>query len=107
LEPKPITVEAQPLPTPSPRTSASIPTVDRWGIIARTYFTLAQLYCCFAAIRVLWLLGFAAVELRNSPATVEHWVALSVLIGLGILEFSFYGSLFFVFAFVKRKGLRA
>lgn len=106
LEPKVVAVKPQPLPMALSITSAPIRSVDRWGGMARTYFTLAQIYCFFAAIRIVWRMFFATVELAGHSSTIEHWLTIIFMLNFALFEFCFYGSLFFVFAFVKRRGLR-
>jgi hypothetical protein len=105
LEPTVVAVKPQALPKNSSIARKPTRTVDRWGYIARTYFTLAQIYCFISAVSLLWRLGIATFALSTNYEKVEHWIAISMALGRGLLEFCFYASLFFVFAFVKRRGL--
>lgn len=105
LEPKTVAVKTQTLPTPLPVASFNIPTVDRWGCIARTYFTLAQCACFVAAVLFPIQTMMQFPDYAGRPDDLRRCLGLVFLAFACLLEFSFFSALFFVFAYVKRRGL--
>lgn len=85
-------------------------TKDRWGLIASIYFLNAQIACLFAAILtpLLSVIEFKAFFLDRFPSdtTAPVWIIAYVVLAVGcILEFCFFGALYFVFAYIKKRGL--
>ena len=105
LEPKPIQPNSISSSVATGIASVSPRTVNRWGCIARTYFTLAQFACLLAALLVPFQTLANIAENVSRADELRQWVAYLFIFIAWILDISFFASLFFVFEHVKRRGL--
>ncbi len=99
-----------PPPVKHPPVSEGITTLyhsrtDRWGLIASIYFLNAQIVCLFSAVFVPLKTVMTLKSLSSNSAEVADWLTYVFLTTICVLEFSFFGALYFVFAYVKKRGL--